>query len=263
MSPNSHKLLTALQRTGIEAHAPDKPLYKYVDLDTCEKILSNRSFKFSSPLAFNDPFEFNDHLIDFTYNKSDLKKLIDRTKESMNNAHRRKLLNETLKTPTKVLKAYTQAFNKEKESCGVCCFSKAFDKTLMWSHYADKHTGVCLVFSINPLGNDNDFMMLSVRYTHEIKPINYFRDQDIVLFNWIFTKSHVWSYEEEVRLYLNFNGFVRFEKPCLKEIHFGVKTPEEKIRKIKQLIIDKGFQVNRITKMSIDNKTFDLRHNEI
>lgn len=263
METASRNLMDALKEIGIEAHPPFELIYKYVDLDTAEKIIDNHSLKFSSPTTFNDPFDLNNSLVDFSYTKTDLKKIIDRGKSSMNHSERKKLLNENWNNPANIFKAFNQAFNEEKETCGISCFSKSFNKTLMWSHYAGKHTGVCLGFSINPLDNGDDFLMLCVRYAHEIKPLNYFRNRDIVLFNWLFTKSHVWSYEEEVRLYLKRNGFVNFSKKCLKEVHFGVRTPKEYIEKIKKLLKENEYSVNKLTKMSVDAKTFDLSNKEI
>jgi hypothetical protein len=263
METGSDNLMYALKEIGIEAHPPGELIYKYVDLDTAEKIIEGHSLKFSSPTTFNDPFDLNNSLIDFSGTKRDFKSLIDQAKGSMNHSERKKLLNESVKRPENIFKAYNQAFNKERETCGISCFSKSFNKTLMWSHYADKHKGVCLGFSINPLDNGYDFLMLCVKYAHEIKPLNYFKKRNVVLFNWLFTKSHVWSYEEEARLYLNRNGLVNFGKECLKEIHFGVRTPKESIEKIKQLLKKNKYSVDRFTKMSIDAKTFDLSNKEI
>lgn len=42
------------------------------------------------------------------------------------------------------------AFPKEY----VACFNKNFHNTIMWSHYADNHTGVCLIYTCN---DDNTF----------------------------------------------------------------------------------------------------------
>jgi hypothetical protein len=263
MESASDNLMHVLKEIGIEAHTPGELIYKYVDLDTAEKIIENHSLKFSSPITFNDPFDLNNNLVDFSYNRMDLKKVVDKGKGSMNHSERKKLLNENLKKSENVFKTFNHVFDKEKETCGISCFSKSFNNTLMWSHYADKHKGVCLGFSINPLDNGDDFLMLCVRYAHEIKPLNYFRNRDIVLLNWLFTKSHVWSYEEEVRIYLKRNGFVNFNKKCLKEIHFGVRTPKEYIEKIKKLLKKNGYSVNKLTKMSVDTKTFDLSNKEM
>src|SRR5574337_2128898 len=169
MESPSRNLMNALKEIGIEAHPPGEMIYKYVDLDTAEKIIENHSLKFSSPITFNDPFDLNNSLIDFTYTKEDLKKFIDKSKDSLNNSQRSKILNENLKSNQKIFNAYNAVLNREKETCGISCFSKSFNKTLMWSHYADKHAGVCLGFTINPLNVGKDFMMLCVRYAHEVK----------------------------------------------------------------------------------------------
>jgi hypothetical protein len=34
------------------------------------------------------------------------------------------------------------------ESYGVSCFSESWNSILMWSHYADRHKGICLGFDV-------------------------------------------------------------------------------------------------------------------
>src|SRR5438552_5198124 len=46
------------------------------------------------------------------------------------------------------------AFNRFKrrvnQRFGVLCFSKNWKNPLLWSHYAEKHKGLCLGFDISP-----------------------------------------------------------------------------------------------------------------
>ena len=92
----------------------------------------------------------------------------------------------------------------------------------MWSHYADKHAGICLGFRISPLPGDiesRDFILLKVNYIDKIIPLNFFQNKQISLFYWLFTKSEVWSYEEEIRaVSRNQTGLIPFAKSCLKEV---------------------------------------------
>lgn len=57
----------------------------------------------------------------------------------------------------------------------VSCFSKRNDSILMWSHYADKHKGVCLEFE-RP---NNDFY--DVKYKNKRKSFNLYSITSIVL----------------------------------------------------------------------------------
>jgi len=49
-------------------------------------------------------------------------------------------------------KEHRSAFRATKdqlnESKGLICFSKSWSSPLMWGHYAEKHTGICLGFDV-------------------------------------------------------------------------------------------------------------------
>jgi hypothetical protein len=69
----------------------------------------------------------------------------------------------------------------------------------MWSHYADKHKGICLGFEV-PEGCAKD-----VKYVGEVKQIGMLRtavggENDEVLEHLLWAKYEGWSYEQEVRL---------------------------------------------------------------
>jgi hypothetical protein len=78
----------------------------------------------------------------------------------------------------------------------------------MWAHYADKHSGICLIYDkdilIQSLKSIDNFELLPVRYG--VKPtitllerdsrIEY--DSDIPI---ISAKDSNWKYEKEVRIY--------------------------------------------------------------
>ncbi len=107
-------------------------------------------------------------------------------------------------------------FQKFQDNLLITCFSKRNDSTLMWSHYADSHKGVCLEYEIS-----DDKVFLEVNYS-TTKPIIFLSevishilaliilekkiDPDTLLtspfskmINYLFTKEKDWGYEEEVR----------------------------------------------------------------
>ena len=76
----------------------------------------------------------------------------------------------------------------------IYCLTPIPDSTLMWSHYADHHRGICLEFD-----KDSDLigMSLQVRYRDtypELLPQN----RDVLAL--VLTKSSDWSYEQEFRI---------------------------------------------------------------
>jgi hypothetical protein len=72
------------------------------------------------------------------------------------------------------------------------CFCGHWASPLLWSHYADRHRGVCLGFDVP------DESVQSVRYVRKRTPLSVpVRDKDIArLLN---TKYSGWKYEEEWR----------------------------------------------------------------
>jgi hypothetical protein len=252
-----------LENFGIKIVLPlDRVIYKYVSLKTALKIIDNNSLLFSSPQSYNDPFDLTNSLIDKKFDDKILKEWFEK---SGNGAYSSEQLNElfekTRNDPQTILTNLENTLNKHKSQIGITCFSKSHLKTLMWSHYADKHAGVCMGFNIVPIGISN-FTLLEVNYANEIKPLNYFLNKPFCIMYWLYTKSKIWAYEEEVRaVYSDRNGIIPFDKVCLKEIHFGLRTSKEQqqdfITKLSQL----GYKVNRMSFMTMNHKTFDLMEN--
>ena len=85
---------------------------------------------------------------------------------------------------------------------GLLCFSKSWDNPVLWSHYADKHRGICLGFDIP------DERLTPVIYTKE--PIKLAQDKRIhktkpskkIIKNLMRTKFVDWRYESEFRVFV-------------------------------------------------------------
>jgi hypothetical protein len=114
---------------------------------------------------------------------------------------------------------------------GMICFCKHWHNPLLWSHYADKHRGMCLGFDVD------DRVLKAVDYVQErsdLKTPPTKESADELLF----TKYRDWQYEEELRNWFQlneregghyfypFDGFVR-----LGEVIAGplCTTPREEI----------------------------------
>jgi hypothetical protein len=81
----------------------------------------------------------------------------------------------------------------------IYCLTPDADSTLMWSHYADNHRGICLEFGVdNPLFSN----ALEVVYA-PIYPLwipHEFEAQQARTIEMILTKAEDWRYEKEFRL---------------------------------------------------------------
>lgn len=98
------------------------------------------------------------------------------------------------------------AFRKTKEQLnenrGLICFSKSWSNPLLWGHYAEKHTGVCLGFDVS------DDLLAPVIYSEHPMTIridprtNRPKLTEQVVNRLLRTKFADWKYEDEVRLFV-------------------------------------------------------------
>jgi hypothetical protein len=88
------------------------------------------------------------------------------------------------------------------ERNGILCFSSDWSNPVMWSHYADRHKGICLGFEVS------EKHLHEVKYAVERPSINVKdlvergkRDPSLVM-PLTSTKFEHWKYEKEFRAYL-------------------------------------------------------------
>lgn len=112
------------------------------------------------------------------------------------------------------------------KSHGLLCFCRSWRNPVMWAHYAENHTGVCYGFDVDPK------TFIDVRYVSErlypnITPENFLEQigeqQMVDLFA---TKYIHWSYEEEVRLLVNFREAVVKDQPVFHEFSGSMQLRE-------------------------------------
>ncbi len=97
----------------------------------------------------------------------------------------------------------------------------------MWSHYAEKHTGLCVEFSRSGYLN----FTLQVQYTQEYPSLDYFRAMDdmrgplearYVIDRLYLSKANDWGYEKEWRL-LAFAAPRTYTKNVPPDLLYGEK----------------------------------------
>lgn len=131
---------------------------------------------------------------------------------------------------------FRQAFLSVKaendERYGLLCFSRSWENPVMWSHYAERHQGLCLGFEIP------DDRSLSVNYVRErLSPEQLFRgteqERTKAIEKTLCTKFSHWEYEEEIRIFpvlslLEQKGghhFIYFSHQLdLKEVVIGIEA---------------------------------------
>ncbi|MBL4754081.1 MAG: DUF2971 domain-containing protein [Flavobacteriales bacterium] len=244
---------------------PSGPIHKYADFETAYNILNSSSFKFTCPLDFNDPFDCNLEVLDFSPTKESEELVRESIKRIPQGTEELKesVVTEILDSPEEFRKMYRQIIKAKIKRSGVTCFSKSYENTLMWSHYANKHQGVCLEFNSeldidNILKTQQVGIFVNVDY-EPVDKINYNEnkvDATVQLFS---HKSADWKYEEEVRLVvINQKDTVQFTKEFLTGVIFGCRMEAEQIDELKEVIEQMGYSVSLKDALSFIRRNFLL-----
>lgn len=157
----------------------------------------------------------------------------------------------------------------QEDKWGVLCFSKTWRNPVLWSHYGDRHKGMCLGFEVA------DDLLMPVRYTKKRIKIDIAQylalgKLDTKLMSTLLrTKFFDWRYEKEVRTFaeleikdqetgLFFCDF--YEKMKLVEVIAGPLCDEEEetIRSFLHLE-DSGV---KLTKSRLAFQSFDVVENK-
>jgi len=101
--------------------------------------------------------------------------------------------------------------NMFKENIGIICFSEKYNCPIMWGHYADSHTGICLVFEVS--GEFKNSSLLKVKYCKNLLKVCIDQEGRLVEAEKLAKKivSHKykgWEYEKEYRVFVPLEGKV-------------------------------------------------------
>ena len=218
-------------------------IFKYTSFCTAQKIIKNGNIKFSKPSVFNDPFDCDIDILKFDFTSElseEVKRDIREVKKICKNNPK---FSEAEKEKSFWEDAYKESqINKIKSSC-ITCFSLVNDSVLMWSHYAEKHEGICLEFdnSISPrfenLNDNTDISEGQVLYS-DYEEINYLSIEKREAIRRLFiSKNSSWSYEKEYRMILlkDKPEYQNFNPQFLKSIYFGLKVSTKSIKEFIKL----------------------------
>jgi len=114
---------------------------------------------------------------------------------------------------------YVEQFSKDK---GLLCFSRNWKNPVQWSHYADRHRGICLGFDIP------DDMVTAVTYRSQRYPAAELDGLGAIdspaaeqtFLQMMNTKFQHWEYEDEVRM------FASLTDPDPRGLYFAEFTPQ-------------------------------------
>lgn len=263
--------------------------YKYTNIETAKAILTNQSFRYSSPLNFNDPFDIQNELYtefdidDFTsivmsrikeYLKGNrdippttsengnailqLKQAIELKGINVEKVapYLQPLIEAATKRFKESLDYQNNAWFKAMQKSRVFCVTEAKDNLLMWSHYAQDHTGI--VFELENINKKNNLLSQIKKVNYKDKPISYFSLEELIKWTLFqvepdyskvmyathaWHKSLHWEYEQEWRVIEicdeldkhNLHLDRQFTPTQLKSITLGCKTTVENTKVIRSM----------------------------
>lgn len=163
---------------------------------------------------------------------------------------------------------FRDALNAYKSYLGhkhcLLCFSKAWRSPVLWSHYADRHKGMALVFEVE------DAQVAHVKYRKQRIKINEARLENEDTTKHLLTTKYIeWSHEQEARvftpledvvhdgglLFVPFNGTL-----ALKSVILGALATTED-SKIKEKL-PPGVTIN-VIRSRMAFKSFDIVRNKL
>lgn len=194
------------------------------------KFTMNEEIYFCSPSKFNDPFDC----------RIDVRKVLEQHAVDQ----------KAIAVVEKIVR-----------DVGVVCFSYDLRNTLMWSHYAQNHEGLCITYEIpsqHIIDNQDKILGWSpVRYdAQEIERLlveNKDEPEQLITIL-LSSKSESWQYEQEFRIVSRAPGVQKIDREWIRQICFGLNTSDENIELVRKIAQEKYPQAT-ICRMERDGKS--------
>lgn len=177
--------------------------------------------------------------------------------------------NDPVDPSIKQFKKYKEDYNYLLDSIKVGCLTTKNDNTLMWSHYADKHIGICIEYDIGKIYEKDNLIINKVNYNMPIITNKSIADNEILeidninrLIELFSLKSNEWKYEKEYRiLYYDKErkkDGILIDCP-IKSICFGTETSEDDKNLIYEIVKNKkGNQIEFKEAKFKQDKLFEI-----
>jgi hypothetical protein len=186
-------------------------LYKFRSFENrpaLERLFLQQEVYWPSPAQLNDPFECKPTIrapiirsaLDGLKARRAAKQLL-KSQGEMSRAEVRARSRGALNAEVMAKAAVdaTKQLPEAMEKYRLYSLSARKDHLLLWSHYANSHSGICIGFD----ASGNDFgLAFEVHYSSELPTSDFFEDShwSETLRSMALTKSDVWKYENEFRL---------------------------------------------------------------
>jgi len=236
------------------------------------RVLTEGTIKFSDPFSFNDPFDCQPVVLPATVagysaKRPDIEAALGHVALSPAKRH---LANQRVNNR---LGSYMREGGLLKDMMGsmnvsICCLSSDPSNILMWSHYAEFHSGFVVEFRV-PLTKETSFLKearlcpLPVRYTDD-RPVLDVCDVDLepakLLDTVILSKARQWEYEKEHRVIRRGGSseFPNYEGSMLTSVIAGCKADDERMAQLLSAVKAASLRIGR--RVDLFQAEMDKRH---
>lgn len=106
-------------------------------------------------------------------------------------------------SPPELRSAFREFKREFIKKYGLLCFSQNWHNPVQWSHYAEKHRGLCLVFDVPPATVTRVSYKRKKLFSDETARMLDSTPSHADVLRLLTTKYQHWHYEEEVRAFLS------------------------------------------------------------
>src|SRR5260221_9285735 len=248
-----YRSIARLQQRRLRLGNPEQLsrfLYKYRGFNgefaeqNLRNIIVYSVLRLSAPATFNDPYEMFVHVVVEGTPEQRLDRfarLVAEQAPTGSQAWQAEMVRTLMERPdAEHAERCQRSISGIRERSGVFSFAGDPRSTLMWSHYADDHHGVCLQFE-----RMKDLLTLGhavrTNYREDLPAVNWIvgfhRDVEQLLL----AKHPCWEYEQERRITSidNRNRDLQFRPDALTGIIFGCPTQKPQMDFIDKLLAER------------------------
>lgn len=253
-------------------------LYKYRSMSNdartyTGKIITDQELYFAHARSFNDPFDCLP-AISLKATSSEFEKyligLFKRQSPKSTRAERTANVKEIIKDPKRnhksaqTLELLKTGLERAMSLAGVLSLSATDRHVLMWSHYANCHSGICLKFRAS---DSTPFFGEAQKVEYEIsRPVINLIQDDPKIFTTkaLLTKAEFWAYEEEWRMISPSRppGIHTYPADLLVGVILGANISTENKDIVMNWLSTQNRQID-IFQATINEKHFSLDINQI
>jgi hypothetical protein len=211
--------------------------------DALRDLIVRSRLHLAPPADFNDPFDTAAHMVaigTLEQRRARVERIVN-ANEPDPEQRAVKIENAMTWPPDALAGLFSPALERIRRTTGVVCFAGNPRGTLLWSHYAASHTGVCL-----QLETARDFPILSravrVDYEPEYPTINWLVDYEAGIGKMLLGKHPCWRDEDETRIIVDGEAgtYLPFRADALRAIVFGCRADQAVFDAIAGLLAERA-----------------------